>query len=215
MQEQFARLTRRARGLDLYGEPVLFNRFVFVVRYQGLFDRLVPIEAPEIVIGRDTHCGLRLVHDCVSRAHARIARTDRGYTIRDLCSRNHTLINQRRATDHHLLQEWDVVRIVPFALKVFLDQEAAEADAAMLDESTKSPALGSAVIDVREEMKQRLHPALHSVYDSLMDGCVEKDIIRMHRLKQAAAHYAIRRIYKALDVHSQHDLMSRCTRHRP
>ena len=192
----------------------MFNRFFFVIRYQGLFDRIVPIEAPEIIIGRGLHCGLRLVHDGVSRTHACITRTDCGYAIRDLGSSNCTLVNQRNIRDPHLLHEFDVVRIVPFSLKVFLNPEAAEADAATLDESTPSSAPASTVIDQREEMKQRLHSSLPSVYDALMDGCVEKDIRRIHGLKRTAAHYAIRRIYKALDVHSHSDLLAKCTRQR-
>ena len=188
----------------------MLNGFFFVVRHGGVFDRIVSIETPEIIIGRDTGCGLRLVHDCVSQTHARLERTECGYLIRDMESRNGTLINRRLVIDSHPLQEFDVVGIAPFSLKVFLSREGAQADAKPSEDSTRSLVFDPNPATIREELKKQLPPSLHAVYEALMEGNTEKEIARHCGLGLSTVHYSVRRIFEILNVHSHPELIAEC-----
>lgn len=190
----------------------MFNKFFFVIRNELQFERIQPVEAPKITIGRGHDCALRLIHDAVSRAHALIERSERGFLIRDLDSRNGTQVNQR-VIGSHLLQEFDVVRILPFSLKVFLNRERAEADADAAEESTRSSVFEPSPTDTREELKKQLIPSLHRVYDGLMDGYCEKDIVRLCGLRKHTVHSYTKRIYEVLDVHSHAELVAKCHEH--
>jgi hypothetical protein len=195
----------------------MFNQFFFVIRHGLLLDRIHPVDTPEITIGRSERNTLRLPHEAVSRSHALIERSERGFLIRDLRSRNGTQVNQC-VVESRLLQEFDVVRIAPFSLKVFLNRERAEADAVAEedapDESTQSFDFEPNPAEVREELKRRLIPSLHRVYDGLMDGHSEKDIVRLSGLCKNTVHCYVGRIYDALGVHSHSELMAQCQRGR-
>ena len=191
----------------------MFNEFVFVVRLEGMFDRIHPVQAPKITIGRSEDSTLRLIHYAVSRPHAFIERTERGFLIHDLGSLNGTKVNGR-SIDQHLLREFDVVCIGPFSLKVFLNREAAESDARPSDESTRSSALEPLATDLNEELKKQLTPSLHDVFDGLMDGYSEKEIVHSGRLRKSTVHCYVGRIYKALNVHSHSELIAKRTQRR-
>ena len=187
----------------------MFNKFFFVIRHGLQLERIHPVEAPKITIGRSDDCSLRLVHYGVSRPHACVEQTERGFLIRDLSSRNGTMVNQR-VIESHLLQEFDIVRIAPFSLKVFLTREHAEADAEASEDSTRSLIIEPSSTDIREELKKRLIPSLHRVYDGLVDGYCEKDIARLCGLSKHTVHSYVKRIYEILDVHSHTELMDKC-----
>ena len=63
-----------------------------------------------LVIGRADECDLRVVDGGVSRRHCRIERTDGGYILVDLGSRNGTLLDGQRIT-RRLLCDGDVLRV--------------------------------------------------------------------------------------------------------
>lgn len=56
----------------------------------------------EIALGRGSGSPIELLDDGVSRHHARVRRTDSGYTIEDLDSRNGTFVNGERITESAL-----------------------------------------------------------------------------------------------------------------
>ena len=62
-------------------------------------------------IGRLADCDLRLVNEYVSRSHAVVEPTPRGWTVRDLGSANGTLIDGRRITGPVILSETTEVQI--------------------------------------------------------------------------------------------------------
>ncbi len=66
------------------------------------------LAAEEIVIGREPPSDLRFAYPQVSRRHARLTRTDRGYAIHDLGSRFGTFVNGRAVSDDPVrLQDGD------------------------------------------------------------------------------------------------------------
>lgn len=180
-----------------------------MIHNESSFDRIHLVEARETIIGRDEDCDVRLIHDAVSRTHAPIEWSEHGFQICDQRSRNGIKVNQR-VVESHLLQEFDVVRIAPFFLKVYLDRERAQADADAAEESTRSSVFEPNPTDMREKLKQQLIPSLHRVYDGLMDGYCEKDIVLLCGLRKHTVHCYVTRIYKALKVHSHSKLMAKC-----
>ncbi len=66
------------------------------------------LSAEEVVIGREPPADLRFSYPQVSRRHARLTRTDRGYAIHDLGSRFGTFVNGRAVShDPVRLQDGD------------------------------------------------------------------------------------------------------------
>jgi hypothetical protein len=81
-------------------------------------ERLFPLAIGENVVGRDPQCALTIPSGLVSRQHARIAITGEGVTLRDLGSKNGTLVGGRRVEGEVGLTDGDEIRIGP-ALLVF------------------------------------------------------------------------------------------------
>ena len=81
-------------------------------------ERLVPLAAGENLVGRDPECTLTIPSDLVSRQHARIVVDGERVTLRDLGSKNGTLVGGLRVEGELSLSDGDEVRIGP-ALLVF------------------------------------------------------------------------------------------------
>jgi len=63
------------------------------------------------VIGRDPRSDVSLDDGSVSSQHAKLVRTEQGFTIEDVSSRNGTFVNSMRVTQPRLLADADVIRI--------------------------------------------------------------------------------------------------------
>jgi signal transduction histidine kinase/ActR/RegA family two-component response regulator len=77
------------------------------------------------VLGRDPSCSIVLDDADVSRQHARIRRTERGYSIEDLGSRNGTLVNGIPIQEG-ALRFGDKIHVGPAVLLLFTRQDALE-----------------------------------------------------------------------------------------
>ncbi|HSD27889.1 MAG TPA: FHA domain-containing protein, partial [Vicinamibacteria bacterium] len=86
-------------------------------------DRLVPLAIGENVVGRDPEAALTIPSSLVSRRHACIVVAGERATLRDLGSKNGTLLRGRRVEGEVKLDDGDEVRIGP-ALLVFCAPEA-------------------------------------------------------------------------------------------
>src|SRR6266550_1831323 len=77
-----------------------------------------------MIIGRGAEAGIRLDHGMVSRQHAELTRETSGrLRVRDLGSRNGTLVNGQPVTER-LLQAGDHVGIGPFMLTIMSNEPA-------------------------------------------------------------------------------------------
>jgi pSer/pThr/pTyr-binding forkhead associated (FHA) protein len=65
----------------------------------------------ELGIGRGSGNELRLPDPRLSRRHALIGVTDKGYLLQDMDSKNGTFVNGNRLGEPHLLQDGDVIRL--------------------------------------------------------------------------------------------------------
>jgi two-component system cell cycle response regulator len=75
---------------------------------------------PDILIGRQIHCGIYVNQETVSRSHARVMREEGGtFTITDLGSKNGTRVNDRELTsgEPFPLRDGDFVRVGNVILK--------------------------------------------------------------------------------------------------
>ncbi len=75
-------------------------------------------EVPEIVIGRDDECDIRIEADSVSREHCSIERDEDDYYIVDLQSTGGTFLDGSRI-DRKRLEDGMVVTIGPAILKFY------------------------------------------------------------------------------------------------
>jgi DNA-binding winged helix-turn-helix (wHTH) protein len=76
-------------------------------------ERLIPLAAGENLIGRDPHCVLAIPSGLVSRQHARIVVDGERVTLRDLGSKNGTLVAGRRVEREVRLSDGDELQIGP------------------------------------------------------------------------------------------------------
>lgn len=72
--------------------------------------RRVKVGGATVVIGRGESCTIRVNDDQVSRRHAALVLTERGWIVQDLCAANGTLLNDRRITTAELRAR-DVLRL--------------------------------------------------------------------------------------------------------
>src|SRR5262245_13915077 len=78
----------------------------------------VAIKKAEFVIGRSPECHLSAGSTAVSRKHCAILRSDNRVAIKDLGSRNGTLVNGKKITDEIELATGDEVTIGPLKFLV-------------------------------------------------------------------------------------------------
>ena len=82
------------------------------------------LDTDEFVIGRDPTCDLCVPDRQISRYHARIRRTDAGFSIEDLGSKNGTHLNGNRIEKFGLLQDGDEIQVALAVKLIFVGSEA-------------------------------------------------------------------------------------------
>lgn len=89
---------------------------------------LVPLKRSKFLIGRASECTLRAGSDAISRRHCVILTTDEGVAVRDLGSRNGTLVNGVKISKETPLRDGDRVRIGPLEFEVVAEASAAKGE---------------------------------------------------------------------------------------
>jgi hypothetical protein len=74
-------------------------------------DNVYPLLDSEYTIGRSSSHSISIPDGSVSSNHARIVRTDKGFVLEDLQSRNGTFVNGEQVTAQRLLVDGDLIRI--------------------------------------------------------------------------------------------------------
>src|SRR6516162_5113025 len=80
----------------------------------------IAVSGPEFIVGRAPECKLRPNSDMVSRRHCMISIEEGKATIRDLGSRNGTIVNGQKITGEHELRTGDKVKVGPLEFEVLL-----------------------------------------------------------------------------------------------
>src|SRR5262245_3124945 len=77
-----------------------------------------PINAKKLVLGRSSECDVQVIHSSVSRRHAEIRQEDEMLYIRDLKSKNGTMLNSSRVTCDTLLMPGSLLMLGSVSLEV-------------------------------------------------------------------------------------------------
>jgi predicted component of type VI protein secretion system len=80
----------------------------------------IAVQGPEFLVGRAPECKLRPNSDMVSRRHCMISIAEGRATIRDLGSRNGTLVNGEKTVGEHELRTGDKIKVGPLEFEVHL-----------------------------------------------------------------------------------------------
>jgi hypothetical protein len=86
----------------------------------GKVGREIPLLGDVITLGRAVTCQVVIDHDFASRRHAQIVRRDELYWLRDLGSKNGTLLDNEPVTVETILADGAEIRIGPVVLR-FVD----------------------------------------------------------------------------------------------
>ena len=110
--------------------------FQFVMRSGPNTGKTYPLEALEIIIGRDASNGIAINDAEISRKHARLSLHGSAYVIQDLGSTNGTFVNGQRLTGTQVLNAGDTVS---FGENIVLMYEAAMDPNATMISSAQAP----------------------------------------------------------------------------
>src|SRR4051812_47589653 len=105
--------------------------------------KVIPLTSPVFKIGRGETCHLRPNSEQVSREHAEFTISGETVKVRDLGSRNGTLVNGKALTEPCTLKDRDLVQVGPLTFAVSIQGAAAAAKPA-----TPAPAAKAAPEDV-------------------------------------------------------------------
>lgn len=83
------------------------------------------IDKDKFLIGRADDCNLRPHSDAISRRHCVIIKTDKVVGVRDLKSRNGTIVNGDKITGDKRLRNGDSLVVGPLSFEVILEKPAA------------------------------------------------------------------------------------------
>jgi pSer/pThr/pTyr-binding forkhead associated (FHA) protein len=82
--------------------------------------RILEINVPQYVIGRAPGCSLRPQSDAISRQHCAILTSGTKVTIRDLKSRNGTILNGEKIESEVQLKDGDELQVGPLFFQVLM-----------------------------------------------------------------------------------------------
>lgn len=106
--------------------------------------KVIPLVGPNFKIGRGETCHLRPNSEQVSREHAEFTLEGNALNVRDLGSRNGTLVNGKALTAEYRLKHGDLVQVGPLTFAVSIsDAPAPAAKAAAAPPAAKAKAKAS------------------------------------------------------------------------
>ena len=114
--------------------------------------KMIPLVGPSFKIGRGDTCNLRPNSEEVSREHAEFAVVGEQVTVRDLGSRNGTLVNGKRVSEAYTLKDSDLVQIGPLTFAISIQGVVAPAAAkAPVKAAPKPPAKPKSPDDISHD----------------------------------------------------------------
>jgi len=78
----------------------------------------IPLRKDKFLIGRAKECALRAGSEAISRRHCAIIQGEAGWTVRDLGSRNGTLVNDEKITAEVPLNPGDELKVGPLHFRI-------------------------------------------------------------------------------------------------
>jgi hypothetical protein len=149
------------------------SELFFLIRNAGALERIQRVEVSEATIGRTATNVLCLPDPAVSRNHAVLSWTPTECLIRDLGSRNGTLLNGR-PIEQAVLPAAGLVEIGPYQLKGFRDQGSAQAEVEGVVGATRIQSVPARSSYDRERCEQQLTPAQHRCLQRVVGWTLRK-----------------------------------------
>src|SRR5436190_23350030 len=87
--------------------------------------KVIPLVGPKFKIGRGETCHLRPNSEQVSREHAEFTINADSVLVRDLGSRNGTLVNGKALTAEYRLKDRDLVQVGPLTFAISIAEASA------------------------------------------------------------------------------------------
>ena len=109
------------------------------------------LQTPSVQIGRGSHNDITLLEDNVSRNHARLSQTERGWQIEDLGSANGTRVNGKAITGVTVVTESDAIEISDAVLRFTPAQFPSAQTQGLENDDT---VLEATVIDTAHDLEQ-------------------------------------------------------------
>lgn len=134
----------------------------------------IPLKKEKFLIGRAKECALRAGSEAISRQHCAITRTETGYTVKDLGSRNGTHVNDQRITAEVPLVAGNELRVGPLKFRIDV----------IADKPEKAAAPPSAAPETASNGKPKKQPIPKDVAEvvqrtmSMSDSATEDDVSR-------------------------------------
>ena len=91
------------------------------VRHGSNAGRELAIQGPHFIIGRGDGCHLKAKSDMISRRHCAVLVGESQVAVRDLKSKNGTLVNGELIEGQHILQSEDILQVGPLEFDVLID----------------------------------------------------------------------------------------------
>jgi predicted component of type VI protein secretion system len=111
-------------------------QFQFVMRSGPTTGKIYPLEAAEIIIGREASNGVAINDAEISRKHAKLSLHGSAYVIQDLGSTNGSFVNGQRLTGTQVLNPGDTVS---FGENIVMIYEATQDPNATVISSAQAP----------------------------------------------------------------------------
>jgi DNA-binding CsgD family transcriptional regulator len=168
------------------------------------------LEPGRKTLGRNATCDIPVPHPTVSRIHAEIEAAGPGFRIRDLASCNGTYVNDQRITAADF-NVGDTLRLGAVLIQVVSAAALPTVpDVALKDHTTLllPAALPSGATPPSFGFPD-LSPAQQQVVQLLLRGLSEKEVAARLHLSSHTVHVHTKNIYRALDVHSRAELLTR------
>ncbi len=111
----------------------------------------IPLDSPQVTVGRDPRCNFRPEIDLVSKLHCAFLLDDEGVVLRDLKSTNGTFVNGARLVDAVRLRDGDQIRFATMPAIYRATTMAAVAKPAAPQATPKLEAPVAAAVDPNED----------------------------------------------------------------
>jgi pSer/pThr/pTyr-binding forkhead associated (FHA) protein len=125
----------------------------------------IRIPSPRCIIGRGEGCHIKAKSDAVSRQHCEIVSTDKEVLVRDLKSRNGTLVNDERTEGDTPLLSGDILRVGPLEFEVIVEVEAKVTAGAVseikdvLEKAAGAPVSNTTTVELNSKVDKWLNDA--------------------------------------------------------
>lgn len=163
---------------------------------------LIKLTEGTIVIGRDSTCGVVLTDPSVSRFHAELVIQGTSITVRDLGSRNGTLVANAPVESAPLAVGQTLqVGTVHFVVEVLSGKPGGDEEGVETASIEDIARPDSSAFD-----KLPLSVAERRVFDLMLPGLTEKEIAGRLGLSRHTVHTHVRKIYEVLAVRSRAEL---------